>query len=134
MENANDLIKVFKLVSKILPSCTPKDSYEIATKVIHRVQKGDSDWGVDPKLVILRITASHVRHNYTNYEDIITSIGRLEARSATNKQVDSTINAWRQRTNVASVEVKIKTSTENVVKEEDDWDVYIKNFPGRIIK
>ena len=96
--------------NNLLPNCPD----ECRPKLIRRVdRKKIEENGLDPKIIILRVAAAYIRHERTNYNKLIPSLGKYKARMKVNKEVEDTMRMWRTR--------------------DLSWEMYKKNFRGKII-
>ena len=101
--------KLLKSFNNLLPNCPDKDR----PKILKCVEgKKIEENQLDPKLIILRTAAAYIRHEYTNYNKMVSSAGRYKARMNVNKQVEDTMRVWRTR--------------------QKTWDEYQRNFTGKV--
>ena len=104
---------ILRSFNNLLPNCPDKDKMELLEHVDKkRIEKN----GLDPKVVILRLTGAYIRHHYTSYDKIVGKDGKEKARIKIAEKVDNIMKRWRTR------EIDPMLA----------WNVYKNNFSGRV--
>lgn len=88
-------------VLKIFPGCAKADAARIAThacrKYSGRVGRSAAAKELDPQAIALAVTA-HVRHEHTNYDELLMRHGdRTAARLAVREKIQTTLDRWRRQ-------------------------------------
>jgi hypothetical protein len=86
-------------IRKLFPRCPASGEFKIANHACQkhsgRVGRSAAAKEFDPQTIALAIQA-HIRHEYTNYDDLLMSgWERFEARDSVRSQVDEIFREWR---------------------------------------
>ncbi len=86
-------------IRKLFPGCPASKEFEIADhacqKYSGRVGRSAAAKEFDPRAITLAVQA-HIRHEYTNYDDLLMSgWERFEARDSVRSQVGDILRQWR---------------------------------------
>ena len=89
-------------VRKLFPGCHASEDFKIARhacqKYSRRVGRSAASKEFNPQAILLAVQA-HVRHEYTNYDELLmTGWDRLDARAAVQFRVEEILSQWQRGT------------------------------------